>query len=231
MRPITERLSPVIKTLVIVNALLFTFYAVVRQAQPFFQEHLALGPGIFAGRVWQPVTSLFVHLDFLNFAFSVIGIWFIGTTIERAVGTKRFLLLFFASGVLANLATAALAAQVGAAEIYAGCGSAVLALFVAFGTLYNRTPARILGGLVMSARTLTAILVGFALLVDLSRGDWPRLAADLVALVLGYALVGGRGHGLRELWTDWRARRQRRRYQILEGGRKASKPARPPYLN
>ena len=50
----------------------------------------------------------------------------------------------------------------------------VLALFVAFGRIYNRTPARLLGNLVLEARTLTIILVAFALLADLFRGRLAR---------------------------------------------------------
>ena len=47
-----------------------------------------------------------------------------------------------------------------------GCTYAVLALFVAFGRMYDRAPAQVLGGLVMQARYLSLILVGFAVVVD-----------------------------------------------------------------
>jgi membrane associated rhomboid family serine protease len=233
MRPITERLSPVVKALVIINAALFFFYAMVKEAQVFFQEHLAIGPGVLRGELWQPVSSLFVHVDFLSFAFNLIGLWFVGATIERALGTRRFLTLFFGAGILSNVVMVAVAVLLGAPQLFPGCGNAVLALFVAFGTIYDRQPARVLGGLVVQARVLAMILVGFAVLADLSRGAWAMLAGDLVAILMGYTLAGGRGESLKRGWTGWRAKRVRRRYQILEGGRGANerKPRRTPYVN
>jgi hypothetical protein len=117
----------------------------------------------------------------------------------------------------------------GELRLIAGCSSAVLALFVAFGAAFGRTPTRVLGGLVLEARTLTAILVGFALLADLVNGSVAQFAGDVVAVLLGYVLAGGRGQELKRLFGGMRAKRARRRYQVLEGGRGTS--GRPPYLN
>src|SRR4051812_23541132 len=89
MRPITERLSPVIKFLVIADALLYAFYIFVEKAQPFFDQHLALTLATLSGEAWQPLTSLFVHVRFITFLFNVIGLWFVGATIEHQVGTRR----------------------------------------------------------------------------------------------------------------------------------------------
>lgn len=229
MRPITERLSPLVRAMVIINAAVFAFYVLVKQAQMFFNEHLALGPAFFAGELWQPLTSLFVHTDFLSFAFNVLGLWFVGATVERDLGTRRFLVLFFVSGVVANVVMAAVSIGLGVPQLFSGCGTAVLGLFVAFGRIFNRTPSRVLGGLVLEARTLTTILVAFALLADITRGAWPSLAGDLVVVFLGYVLSGGRGAGLRDFMASWRTKRFKRRYQVLDGGRKSGK--RPSILN
>jgi hypothetical protein len=133
--------------------------------------------------------------------------------------------------VLANLAMAGLMTWTGTGQLFAGSGLAVLALFVAFGRLYDRTPARVLGGLVLEARTLTLILVGFALLADIMRGSVPALVGDVVALVSGYLLSGGRGAGLRELFARFGGK-SRRRFSVVEGGRPKSKEdRRSRYLN
>ena len=71
----------------------------------------------------------------------------------------------------------------------------------------------------MQARYLTLLLVGFAIVVDLVRGDWPSLAATLVASASGFVLAGG---GLGNLAGLWRARRLRRRYRVLDGGQAKS---------
>jgi membrane associated rhomboid family serine protease len=167
------------------------------------------------GEYWQPLTSMFVHLNALTLVFNLIGLWFVGAFIERTIGMRRFLVLFFTSGILAMVAMG-LVMRVKIYSLGEGCTYAVLALFVAFGRMYDRAPAQILPGMVMQARYLTLILVGFAFVVDLVRGDWPSLAATLVATAAGFALAGG---GFGDFIGLWRARRLRRRYQVLDGGK------------
>jgi membrane associated rhomboid family serine protease len=82
-RPIAERLTPTVKALVVTQAVLYFFYALVKEARPVFEGHLAVGPGLFHGEVWQPLTALFIHFDFLGFVFDLIGLWFVGAFIER----------------------------------------------------------------------------------------------------------------------------------------------------
>jgi rhomboid protease GluP len=224
MRPITDRLSPVIKFLVVANALLFLFYLFARDWRVFIEAHLALGPGTLQGELWQPLSSLFIHLDPLSFFFNMLGLWFVGATIEHQLGTRRFLAIFFVTGLVSNLAVVFLSVYTAHSMITAGCGSAVLALYVAYGTIFDRTPARILGGLVMEARTFLAILIGFVLVTDLAARIWPVMAGHVVAMLLAYLMVGGRGEFVKHLWSRFRAKRVRRRYQVLEGGRKGGKP-------
>jgi len=231
MRPISERLSPVVQALVVIDAVLFFFYVLVRVAQPFFDNHLALTPAFFAGELWQPLTSQFIHLEFVSFAFNMIGLWFVGATVERTLGTRRFLALFLVSGVAAALLTLVLGRALGLVVPIYGCSQAVLALFVAFGAAFDRAPTRVIGGLILEARTLTLILVGFALVSDVVGWSLPRLAGDVLAIALGYVFAGGRGQGLRRMFGGMRAKRARRRYQVIEGGRTSGSRQQPPYLN
>ena len=213
-RPIAERLTPTIKALVVIQTLVYFFYLFVPQAKELFTDHLALGPGMIRGEYWQPLTAMLVHLNFLTFVFNLIGLWFVGAFIERTIGARRFLTLFFTSGILAMVAMG-LVMRFKTYSLGEGCTYAVLALFVAFGRMYDRAPAQILGGLVMQARYLSLILVGFAVVVDLARGDWASLTATLVASGVGFVLAGG---GFRDIVGLWRARRLRRRYRVLDGG-------------
>jgi membrane associated rhomboid family serine protease len=225
MRPITERLSQAIKVLVIANALVYAFYLFANNDwRAFLFEHLAISRRILAGELWQPLTALFVHSDFLNFFFNMLGLWFVGATIERQVGTRRFLTMFFLIGVVANLVIVGWSVMTHVWPPAGGCGSAVIALYVAFGTIYDRTPSRVMGGLVLEARVMTAILMGFVVLMDLASRVWAYLFAHLVAMLMGYLMAGGRGEGIKRLWGTARAKRVRRRYQVLEGGRRGSKP-------
>ena len=79
-------MTATIKTLVLINLCVYLFYVFARDWRPFVEGHLALGPAFFKGEIWQPLTSLFVHLDFVGFVLTTIGLWFVGTAIDRRGG-------------------------------------------------------------------------------------------------------------------------------------------------
>jgi membrane associated rhomboid family serine protease len=218
MRPITERLSPTIRNLVIAEAVLFGLYVMAAPLRVPMTVHLALGPMVAAGEFWQPATALFVHLDLWSFVFDLIGLWFVGATIERTLGRRRFLIIFLGAGLSANVAMALLMAALQWPGLYTGCGDCVLALFVALGVLFGRAEVRVFGSLVLQARVLTYILVGMSVLSALLQRAWPSLAGTLVAVGVGYFLSGGKLGPILNFLTRW-TRPRRSVLEVLEGGR------------
>ncbi|HVR63136.1 MAG TPA: rhomboid family intramembrane serine protease [Polyangia bacterium] len=232
-RPIRERLTPAIKALVIAETLVFAFYRLVPQSHAFLAEHVALGPGLFQGQVWQLGTALFIHTDGLSLILNLIGLWFVGAFTERTAGTRRFLLLFFGAGALSNLAIAGVArlGSMQTAELFFGASYAILALFVAYGRTYAGAQTQILGGLYMQAQNLALLLVGWSLVASLFQRDWAGVAGTLTASAVGYFMAGGNlgelARVLRRLWP----RRARRRYQVLEGGQSRGTGKRQKFWN
>jgi membrane associated rhomboid family serine protease len=218
MRPITQRLSPAIRNLVVVEAVLFGLYIMAASLRAPITAHLALGPLVAAGEYWQPATALFVHLDLWSFIFDLIGLWFVGATIERALGQRRLLLILFGAGLAANVVMALVGAALQWTAIYAGCGDSVLALFVALGVLFGRTEVRVFGSMVLQARILTYVLVGMSLVSALLQRAWPSLAGTLVAVGVGYFLAGGKSGPILNFLTRW-TRPRRSILEVLEGGR------------
>jgi membrane associated rhomboid family serine protease len=231
LRPLTNRLTPTVKALIIADTVIYLFFVVVRESRAFIVTHLALTERFFGGELWQPVTSLFVHLDFLGFLFGMIGLWFVGSFIEKTQGTRRCAGLFFAAGVLANLAIAGTfrALRADALVYDDGTSFGTLALFVAFGRLYGRQPAQVWPiPISIQARYLVMILIGFMVASFLTRGDWPHLVGLAVAILVGY--FGAAGGGLAELRSSLahardlvKARRLRRRFGVIDGGGRRSK--------
>jgi membrane associated rhomboid family serine protease len=229
LRPIAERLPPTIKTLVIALSVVFGLYVMATPLQPFVRDHLALGKGLASGEAWQPLTALFIHVDPLSFFFDLLGLWFIGATVERSIGRMRFLVLFLGAGIAANLFLGLLivllrpeAFFVRPEAHFLGSGDAVLALFVGFGVLYGRTPVRVIGALVLEARWLSAILVGMACISALAQGALASLLGTLVAIVFAFFVSGGR-------WSDVAGAirgkgGQRARYKVMDGGRSGRDP-------
>jgi membrane associated rhomboid family serine protease len=228
---ITGRLSPTVKTILIADTVIYLFYVVVRQSRPFMEQHLALGPRFFAGELWQPATSLFVHLDFIGFLFTMIGLWFIGGFIEKARGSRRSAALFFAGGVLANLTIAGVYRLLGRGPVPFDDGASygVIALFVAFARLFGKQPVQLWPvPISLQARYLVGILLGFQAAANLARSSWASLAGLGVAIVVGY--VGAAPGGMTQLRSFFanardavKVRRLRRRFGVIDGGDRPSK--------
>ncbi|HTC95530.1 MAG TPA: rhomboid family intramembrane serine protease [Terriglobales bacterium] len=99
------------------------------------QPHAALH-----GAVWQVVTYAFIHFDTLNIIFVLLGIWFIGSFLESAWGTQRFLIFYLACAAGGGVGSMALAYALGVASdahlIFAGANGAILGMLVAIGVLW-----------------------------------------------------------------------------------------------
>ncbi len=232
MRPIVDRLTPSVKTIIIAQACIFFFYVFVTKARTPMEHHLAIGPGLFAGEIWQPLTSLFVNINFLGFLFGVVGLTFIGAFIERAQGTRRFFAFFVIAGVLANVTLAGIwrLRSGGSVPIPIpyddGPTYSLTAMFVAFARVHGRAQAQLWPlPFSVQARYLVLIVVGWFVAANLTRGDWSAIAATAVTCVVGY--LGAGPVNLKQAWLAYKARRLRSQYKVLEGGRKPKKK----YLN
>jgi membrane associated rhomboid family serine protease len=68
-------------------------------AQCLAQADTRWVPGFADGAVWQPLTSMFTHEDFMHLAFNMLALWFLGPQLERIVGRVRFLALYLLAGL------------------------------------------------------------------------------------------------------------------------------------
>jgi membrane associated rhomboid family serine protease len=59
--------------------------------------------GVADGAYWQPLTSMFVHVDPLHIGFNMLALWFLGPQLEAAVGRARFLTLYLVSGLIGSV--------------------------------------------------------------------------------------------------------------------------------
>jgi len=224
-------LTATIKTLVLINLCVYLVYVFARPWRPFFEGHLALGPAFFKGEIWQPLTSLFVHLDLIGFVLTTVGLWFVGIVIEQARGPRRTSVLFFTAGLLSNLVIAGGWALRGSGPVpfVDGCSFSVMALFVALARMYGRQPVQFWPiTLAVQARYMVLGMAGIAALVTIAQGTRPALAGLFVAIAVGF--FGGAAGGWSTLRTFFanardisKARRLRRRFGVIDGGGRPSK--------
>lgn len=92
--------------LVMVNVLVYMLvnYANIRIKGLPLIYWLGLIPGcVNMGWVWQFFTYMFVHSSFSHLLFNMLGLIMFGQLLERAVGTREFLLFYFVCGVLGGI--------------------------------------------------------------------------------------------------------------------------------
>lgn len=60
---------------------------------------------VMNGEVWRLVAALFLHANLLHILFNMYALYSIGEEIEYVFGTKKFLIVYFVSGILSNLSS------------------------------------------------------------------------------------------------------------------------------
>ena len=100
-----NRISPVVKNLLIINVLLFlATYVSGMQFQFDLTRYLALYyPGSDYFRPYQFVTYMFMHGGIAHIFFNMYALWMFGTVIENTWGGKRFFLYYLVCGLGAGL--------------------------------------------------------------------------------------------------------------------------------
>jgi len=59
--------------------------------------------GLYSLQVWRLVTYMFLHASTDHILWNMFVFWMLGATLERQLGTRQFLTLYFASGVAGGL--------------------------------------------------------------------------------------------------------------------------------
>lgn len=84
--------------LIVINVLAF-FYSTSAQVNSDFMSEFGLTPNFWNGDYWQPLTSMFLHNGIFHLAMNMLSLYFIGQLVEFAVGSIKFLVIYFLSGL------------------------------------------------------------------------------------------------------------------------------------
>ena len=160
--------------LIIINFAVFFLYNFTNLI-PISEDFFSLNVIGFVYRkfIWQPVTYMFMHANFAHLFSNMLGLFFFGLQVERAVGTKEFLLLYFVIGILSGLFS--------------------VAVFYALGTYQMQLgyqPYAFITQLIGASGAIYGILLAFAVIFPMSRiYVWFVLPVPAPVLVLVYALI------------------------------------------
>lgn len=99
-RSMFSSMPPVVKNLLIINVLIWLIMALSPEADRVLTKNLALyyfsSPGF---RPYQLFTYMFLHGGFTHLFFNMFALLMFGMTIERAMGSARFLFYYISVGI------------------------------------------------------------------------------------------------------------------------------------
>lgn len=88
-------------TIIALNVLSYLVFAVTPLNERLFG--LSVAGFLYNKLLWQPVTYLFVHAGFRHLFFNMLALVFFGLSVEKAIGTKEFVLMYSVVGVLSGV--------------------------------------------------------------------------------------------------------------------------------
>ena len=90
-------IPPVTKNLIAINLLLFI--ATLVNEQFMVQNFAMFYPASPFFRPWQIVTHIFMHGGFWHIFFNMYTLFIFGTVLERSLGSQKFLIFYFVTGL------------------------------------------------------------------------------------------------------------------------------------
>jgi membrane associated rhomboid family serine protease len=203
-------------------------------AQPFAQrifDFAVLSPQrVLQGWIWQFVTYGFVYTDPLNFAMTMLGIYFLGTAVQEQIGSRNFYGLYFGSLAMAGIAGFLLSLTgVIAFGAAAGAGAATNAILMVFYLLYRGAPIMIFP---LPIQIPVKYIVIFTAAIETAYLLLSRFALSFCVLLLGlgagyvwYKLlyrkqrgrsgsISERLYSMRDAYYRWKRRRAARKFEV-----------------
>ena len=207
-----ERIPPVTRSLLIINVIMFAATQIneyfmnddfmVRTFAMFYPAHPLF-------RWWQPLTHMFMHGGWWHIFFNMYTLVMFGMVVERALGTKKFLILYFVTGLGAVAlhtgvewldihrlaASASPTAQADILDILrspmVGASGAIYGVLVAFAMLYPEARMTLIfPPVTLDAKWMVAIFIGIELITGIT-GTQVGIAhfAHLGGALFGFLLI------------------------------------------
>jgi len=151
---------------------------------PGITDDLALYPDRILSQPWTLITHMFLHSGPLHILFNMMFLFFFGPELERRIGGKRFLIVFFVSGLIAALGYSLWSVFVlGSGAPAVGASGALFGIFACLAVLAPHIQVYVY----FIPMKITYALIFFALfdLLFIGSGDQIARSAHLSGLVAG----------------------------------------------
>lgn len=148
-------MTPWTLRLIIANVVVFF----IEQTMPGLARNLVFVPAFVLLRPWTIVTYMFLHAGIGHIFFNMLALFFFGPRVEMRLGGRRYLWLYFLSGISGAVLSFFMAP--GAAVV--GASGAVFGVMLAFAQFWPRDLIYIWGVLPIEARWLVLLTTAISL--------------------------------------------------------------------
>ena len=173
-------MTPWVTRLIFANAAMFLLTSTV----PGAEQLLGLWPAGVVARPWTPFTYMFIHAGFLHLLFNMVGLFFFGPRLEARLGGRRFLGLYFTSGL-----AGAVASVMTPNALVVGASGAIYGVLLGFALHWPRERVYIWGVLPVEMWLLVTAFTVFSLFGALSHGSGVAHFAHLGGFVGGFLFL------------------------------------------
>lgn len=137
-------------------------------------------PLIIEGEWWRFVTPVFLHIGFLHLIMNTLGLYFLGTAVEKIYGSMRFFLIYLLAGIIGTIASFTFSPNLsaGASGAIYGCFGALLYMGFIYPKLFFRT---------LGKNVITILALNIAISFTVPSID---MAGHLGGLVGGFVATG-----------------------------------------
>lgn len=134
----------------------FNFFNIFRLNENAFALNVA--GFVYSKMFWQPVTYMFIHAGWSHVFFNMLGLLFFGIAVEKAIGTKEFLLMYFVIGIFSGLFSVAFYFFAGQPYVsLVGASGAIYGILFAYAVIFPRSVIYIWGLIPVPAPVLVFV--------------------------------------------------------------------------
>lgn len=186
-----RRQLPITVHLIIINVI---FFLATMVNEGFMMKNFALFyPATPWFKLWQPLSYMFMHGGFWHLFFNMYSLYIFGMAVERIIGQKRFLILFFLSGLGAAAAQLGVQAMDSAIQMVptVGASGCVYGVIVAFAMIFPEAKLTLIfPPVTLSAKWMAVIFIGIELFTGVT-GTQAGVAhfAHLGGALIGFILI------------------------------------------
>ena len=154
-------MTPVVRLLLVAN---FAAY-VLQMVSPLVEYFGVFVPRLVLIRPWTIVTYMFLHGGFAHIAFNMLALFFFGPRVEDRMGSRRFLIMYFLSGI-----SGALLQMLLSPAPMVGASAGIFGVMLCFAHYWPHHPIHIWGVLPVPARLLIVVTTVIAVFSGIGGG-------------------------------------------------------------